>query len=48
MKSFSEKATDVVTTILGGFLGGVCILGVFIVPLAVVMWAFETIVNFFR
>ena len=48
MKNFSEKVTDVITTMLGAFIGGVCLVGLFTVPVAIVLWAFETIVNFVR
>lgn len=46
MKKLGEKMLDVITSILGGFLGVVFILGVLTVPTAVVLWAIETIINF--
>jgi hypothetical protein len=46
MQKLGEKTLDVITSIIGGFLGVVFILGVMTVPTAVVLWAIETIINF--
>lgn len=46
MKRLGDKVMDVITNIIGGFLGVVFIVGVMTVPTAVVIWAIETIINF--
>lgn len=46
MKKIGEKMLDVITNIIGAFLGVVFIVGVMTVPTAVVIWAIETIINF--